>query len=101
MYFSKILFAERLVIYPVVFVRDQGYRNYFLVPVILHSPNIILAVAETLLKGPACLKATVENPRGSFEKLSPSKESVEGDDTVLRGSVRAGSFTGLNLWTKL
>ena len=35
-----------------------------------------------------CLKATVENPRGSVEKLSP-KESVEGGDTVLRGSVRA------------
>ena len=34
------------------------------------------------------LKATVENPRGSVEKLS-SKESVEGADTVLRGSVRA------------
>ena len=34
------------------------------------------------------LKATVENPRGSVEKLSP-KESVEGADTVLRGSVRA------------
>ena len=34
------------------------------------------------------LKATVENPRGSVEKLSP-KESVEGTDTVLRGSVRA------------
>ena len=34
------------------------------------------------------MKATVENPRGSVEKLSP-KESVEGDDTVLRGSVRA------------
>ena len=34
------------------------------------------------------LKATVENPRGRVEKLSP-KESVEGADTVLRGSVRA------------
>ena len=34
------------------------------------------------------VKATVENPRGSVEKLSP-KESVEGADTVLRGSVRA------------
>ena len=34
------------------------------------------------------LKATVENPRGSVEKLSP-KESVEDADTVLRGSVRA------------
>ena len=33
------------------------------------------------------MKATVENPRGSVEKLSP-KESVEGADTVLRGSVR-------------
>ena len=29
------------------------------------------------------VKATVENPRGSVEKLSP-KESVEGADTVLR-----------------
>ena len=36
----------------------------------------------------SCLKATVENPRGSVEKLSP-KESVEDADTVLRGSVRA------------
>ena len=36
----------------------------------------------------ACVKATVENPRGSVEKLSP-KESVEGDNTVLTGSVRA------------
>ena len=35
-----------------------------------------------------CVKASVENPRGSVEKLSP-KESVEGSDTVLRGSVRA------------
>ena len=34
------------------------------------------------------MKATVENPRGSVEKLSP-KESVEGGDTALRGSVRA------------
>ena len=34
------------------------------------------------------MKGTVENPRGSVEKLSP-KESVEGADTVLRGSVRA------------
>ena len=33
------------------------------------------------------LKANVENPRGSVEKLSPT-ESVEGADTVLRGSVR-------------
>ena len=34
------------------------------------------------------MKATVENPRGSAEKLSP-KESVKGADTVLGGSVRA------------
>ena len=34
------------------------------------------------------MKATVENPRGSVEKLS-LKESVEGANTVLRGSVRA------------
>ena len=34
------------------------------------------------------LKATVENPRGSVEKLFP-KESGEGPDTVLRGSVSA------------
>ena len=33
------------------------------------------------------LEAIVENPRGSVEKLSP-KESVEGTDTVLRGSVK-------------
>ena len=33
-------------------------------------------------------KANVENLRGSAEKLSP-KESVEGEDTALRGSVRA------------
>ena len=33
------------------------------------------------------MKATVENPRGSYEKLSP-KESVEGAHTVLRGSLR-------------
>ena len=33
------------------------------------------------------LKATVENPRGSVEKLSP-EEGVEGANTVLRGSVR-------------
>ena len=33
----------------------------------------------------ASLKATVENPRGSAEILSP-KESVKGADTVLRGS---------------
>ena len=31
---------------------------------------------------------TIENLRGSGEKLSP-KESVEGGDTALRGSVRA------------
>ena len=31
------------------------------------------------------VKATVENLRGSVEKLSP-KESVKGADTVLRGS---------------
>ena len=34
------------------------------------------------------MKATVENLRGSVEKLSPN-ESVEGANTVLRGSVRA------------
>ena len=34
------------------------------------------------------MKATVENPMGSVEKLS-SKESVEGANTVLKGSVRA------------
>ena len=34
------------------------------------------------------LKATVENLRGSVEKMSP-KESVEGAYTVLRGSLRA------------
>ena len=34
------------------------------------------------------MKATVENPRGSVVKLSP-KGSVEGGNTVLRGSVRA------------
>ena len=34
------------------------------------------------------LKATVENPRGSVQKMSP-KESVDGADTVLRGIVRA------------
>ena len=34
------------------------------------------------------MKATVEHPRSSLEKLSP-KESVESADTVLRGSVRA------------
>ena len=37
---------------------------------------------------PTCMKATVENPRSTVEKLSP-KASVEGKDTVLRGSVRA------------
>ena len=49
-------------------------------------------VAETVLQTPLLLihplKATVENPRGSVEKLSP-KESAEGADTVLRGSVKA------------
>ena len=34
------------------------------------------------------LRVTVENPRSIVEKLSP-KESVEGSNTVLRGSVRA------------
>ena len=34
------------------------------------------------------MKATVTNPQGSVEKLSP-KENVEGAHTVLRGSVRA------------
>ena len=34
------------------------------------------------------MKATVEYPRGSVEKLSP-KESVEGANTVLRVSVGA------------
>ena len=34
------------------------------------------------------MKATVEKSRGGVEKLSP-KESVEGTDTVLRGSVKA------------
>ena len=36
---------------------------------------------------PQC-EATVENPRGSVEKLFP-KESVKGANTVVRGSVRA------------
>ena len=34
------------------------------------------------------MKTTVENLRGSVEKLSP-KENVKGTHTVLRGSVRA------------
>ena len=34
------------------------------------------------------MKATVENPRGSVEKLF-SKESVEAANTVLKGNVRA------------
>ena len=34
------------------------------------------------------MKATFENPSGSVEKLSP-KESVKGDHTVLRYSVKA------------
>ena len=34
------------------------------------------------------VKAAVKNSRGSVEKLS-SKESFEGANTVLRGSVRA------------
>ena len=36
------------------------------------------------------MKETVDNPRGSVEKLSPkAKGSVEGADTVLMGSLRA------------
>ena len=50
-----------------------------------NKPKISNLVKDSLN---ICLKATVENPRGSVEKLSP-KESVEGTDTVLRGSVRA------------
>ena len=38
--------------------------------------------------GSFILKASVENPRGSVEKMS-HKESVESGDTALRGSVRA------------
>ena len=34
------------------------------------------------------MKGTIENPRGSVKKLSP-KESVEGGNTALRGSVSA------------
>ena len=45
-------------------------------------------MGHTTLEKADSLKATVENPRGSVEKLSP-KESVEGANTVLRGSVRA------------
>ena len=45
-------------------------------------------MGHTTLEKDDSLKATVENPRGSVEKLSP-KESVEGADTVLRGSERA------------
>ena len=41
-----------------------------------------------------CLKATVENPRGSVEKLSP-QENPSGAYTVLRGSVRAPSHCPL------
>ena len=43
---------------------------------------------EKILTEKNALKVTIENPRGSVEKLSP-KESIEGADTVLRGSVRA------------
>ena len=45
-------------------------------------------MGHTVEKAQGTVKATVENPRGSVEKLSP-KESVEGADTVLRSSVRA------------
>ena len=45
-------------------------------------------MGHTTLEKANSLKATVKNLRGSVEKLSP-KESVEGADTVLRGSVRA------------
>ena len=47
-----------------------------------------ILMVEIIFYSSDSLKATVENPRGSVEKLSP-KESVKGADTVLRGSVRA------------
>ena len=45
-------------------------------------------VTVRLMSRSPSAKVTVENPKGSGEKLSP-KESVEGAHTVLRGSVRA------------
>ena len=52
-----------------------------------------LVVRATVENPCGRVKATVENPRGSVEKLSP-KASIEGGDTVLRGSVRVpGGFS--------
>ena len=45
-------------------------------------------MGHTILEKANSLKATVENPRGSVEKLSP-KKNVKGANTVLSGSVRA------------
>ena len=47
-----------------------------------------MAGLVTASMGQCSVKATVENPKGSVEKLS-LKESVKGGDTALRGSVRA------------
>ena len=48
---------------------------------------MVLPHAYTIRDLTRKLKTTVENPRGSVEKLSP-KESAECGDTALRGSVR-------------
>ena len=58
------------------------------------------STSASVVKGPPLdfsVKATVENPRGSEEKLFP-KESVEGADTVLRGSVRAPEGFSEGFW---
>ena len=63
------------------------------VPILIHFkismiwPNVLafFYYINTARLTMSSMKATVENPRGSVEKLSP-KESVKGGDTVLLGS---------------
>ena len=72
--------------FPIVY-SVQGYFLYLIqygeLLLILYKVLEILPILYTV-------KATVENPKGSVEKLS-RKESVEGANTVLRDSVREPS----------
>ena len=66
-------------------VNSSPVKGEFIIfPLFLLEENAILPM--TARADCDSLKATVENPRGSVEKLS-LKESVEGADTVLRGTL--------------
>ena len=84
----------------ITFTSDVSPCTVMAVLAVADITSMVMAASDILLVWPVnvhkwwqwwlllkyCLKATVENPRGSVEKLSP-KESVEGAHTAPQHSV--------------